>query len=240
MKKLIVIIIIVIGFLTFFYVMAFKIGYTKGQAYEMNNCADLIDSLGDTFIIHPTDSVVCDSTVTLPDVGAYEFGEEPWKPVEDWEPEEEVYLCKYCGEPLFKQPQGRWVHATFESSGYISCEDHKNKKFDRNRQGETTYAEPLDLTDGHYFRNTTDCNGALVASHFKITQYINAITAGHCLETGVWQDNPHRLLMFNLVFDGYDWNRRFEYPFHDEVKVINDSVKLAQYQLAERFIKRIK
>jgi len=67
------------------------------------------------------------------------------KPIPDYTtPVEAGYICKHCGGSLYRQHQGTWVHATFENGGYISCQDHKNKKFDRDRQGETTYAEPAE------------------------------------------------------------------------------------------------
>lgn len=65
---------------------------------------------------------------------------------------------------------------------------------------------------------------------------------GFCLETEMWQIVPIDLLASNWVFDGYDIERRCDYlgmkSLYD-VKVITDSVKQAQWDLAIRFVEKV-
>lgn len=59
-------------------------------------------------------------------------------------PVEEGYICKHCGEPLYRQYGGTWVHSTFDDGGYINCMDHKNKKANEDNWGKYPNAEPAD------------------------------------------------------------------------------------------------
>lgn len=65
----------------------------------------------------------------------------------------DVYRCIHCGESIYQQANhGAWIHNTFSDGGYISCLDHKEKKYVQGRK--STLAEPTPEVY-EYFRDHT-------------------------------------------------------------------------------------
>lgn len=65
-------------------------------------------------------------------------------PIDHSIPSEAGFVCKHCGEKLYRQHGGTWVHDTFEDGGFTNCKDHEDKKANQKNWGKYPSAEPAE------------------------------------------------------------------------------------------------